>query len=111
MRAPGSYAGLTVTQAELLSFIRYEAEAGRSPSFDEMRDAMGLSSKSGVSRLLSGLEERGYVQRLSNRARAITAIDAPASPPPRTLSDATIAQLVGELGRRGLRVQLAEASL
>ena len=41
------------------------------PSFDEMRDALGLASKSGVHRLVSGLEERGYIRRLANRARAI----------------------------------------
>jgi len=41
------------------------------PSFDEMRDALGLASKSGVHRLVSGLEERGYIRRLDNRARAI----------------------------------------
>jgi len=42
-----------------------------SPSFDEMRNALGLASKSGVHRLVSGLEERGYIRRLANRARAI----------------------------------------
>ncbi|MGB2410669.1 MAG: transcriptional repressor LexA, partial [Candidatus Puniceispirillaceae bacterium] len=41
------------------------------PSFDEMRDALGLASKSGIHRLVSGLEERGYIRRLANRARAI----------------------------------------
>ena len=41
------------------------------PSFDEMRDALGLASKSGIHRLVSGLEERGYIRRLANRARLL----------------------------------------
>lgn len=105
-RAPGSYAGLTVMQANLLSFIRKEATHGRTPSFREMQDALGINSTSGVARLMTALEERGYVQRPANRARAIVASDKPA----RTLKDASITQLVAELGRRGLRVHLAEGA-
>jgi repressor LexA len=63
---------LTRKQSELLDFlVRHAAEHDVPPSFDEMRDALGLASKSGVHRLVSGLEERGYIRRLANRARAI----------------------------------------
>jgi hypothetical protein len=69
--------GLTIHQKELLAFIkaRYEID-GISPSYDEMRDAMGLNSKSGVNRLIIALEERGYIRRLPNRARAIVPVEA-----------------------------------
>ena len=63
---------LTQKQSELLAFLKSHIEAHEvPPSFDEMRDAMGLASKSGIHRLVSGLEERGYIRRLVNRARAI----------------------------------------
>ena len=63
---------LTRKQSELLDFlVHHAAEYDVPPSFDEMRDALGLASKSGVHRLVSGLEERGYIRRLANRARAI----------------------------------------
>lgn len=63
---------LTKKQKELLDFLTNHAEKNDvPPSFDEMRDALGLASKSGIHRLVSGLEERGYIRRLANRARAI----------------------------------------
>ena len=63
---------LTRKQKELLGFISHHLEQHDvPPSFDEMRNALGLASKSGVHRLISGLEERGYIRRLANRARAI----------------------------------------
>ena len=63
---------LTRKQSELLTFLSdHMQQHDVSPSFDEMRDALGLASKSGVHRLVSGLEERGYIRRLANRARAI----------------------------------------
>ena len=63
---------LTRKQKELLDYLTAHAEAHDvPPSFDEMRDALGLASKSGIHRLVSGLEERGYIRRLANRARAI----------------------------------------
>ena len=63
---------LTRKQKELLEFLTTHAEKHDvPPSFDEMRDALGLASKSGIHRLVSGLEERGYIRRLANRARAI----------------------------------------
>lgn len=105
-RAPGSYAGLTVMQADLLSFLRSEAEQDRTPSFDEMVDALSLSSKSGVHRLLAALEERGYVERRKNRARSLIVFDEPQRSG-LTLAGATLVDLLTELDRRGLRVSVA----
>ena len=63
---------LTKKQSELLSFLKSHMDKHEvPPSFDEMRDALGLASKSGIHRLVSGLEERGFIRRLANRARAI----------------------------------------
>ena len=63
---------LTRKQSELLTYLSdHMRQQDVPPSFDEMRDALGLASKSGVHRLVSGLEERGYIRRLANRARAI----------------------------------------
>ena len=63
---------LTRKQSELLTYLSdHMRQHDVPPSFDEMRDALGLASKSGVHRLVSGLEERGYIRRLANRARAI----------------------------------------
>jgi len=78
---------LTAKQRELLMFIRQRlGEDGVSPSFDEMREALDLKSKSGVHRLISALEERGFIRRLPNRARALEVLKIPetntASPPP-----------------------------
>jgi repressor LexA len=69
---------LTEKQHQLLSFlIEHQAEHDISPSFDEMREAVGLASKSGIHRLISGLEERGYIRKLANRARAIEILRHP----------------------------------
>ena len=63
---------LTQKQSELLSFLKSHMDKHDvPPSFDEMPDALGLASKSGIHRLVSGLEERGFIRRLANRARAI----------------------------------------
>ena len=63
---------LTRKQSELLEYLTTHLSMNDvPPSFDEMRDALGLASKSGIHRLVSGLEERGYIRRLPNRARAI----------------------------------------
>lgn len=67
---------LTAKQRDLLNFLReYQQEHDHAPSFDEMKDAVGLKSKSGIHRLVSALEERGHIRRLANRARAIEIID------------------------------------
>ncbi len=74
---------LTRKQLQLLEFIRdYMAREGIAPSFDEMKDALGLRSKSGVHRLVSALEERGFLRRLPHRARGLEIIRQPGSPPP-----------------------------
>lgn len=64
---------LTKKQRDLLIFIHERMQAGEvAPSFDEMRDALGLKSKSGVHRLINGLVERSYLERLPHRARALS---------------------------------------
>ena len=69
---------LTVKQHELLNFIHDRLSAtGVSPSFDEMREALDLKSKSGVHRLISALEERQFIRRLPNRARALEVVRMP----------------------------------
>ena len=73
---------LTGKQHQLLSYlIDYQAEKDITPSFDEMRAAIGLASKSGIHRLVSALEERGYIRKLPNRARAIEILRHPGSGP------------------------------
>ena len=63
---------LTKKQRELLLLIHERMQSGEiAPSFDEMREALGLKSKSGIHRLITGLVERGYLERLPNRARAL----------------------------------------
>lgn len=81
---------LTRKQHELLLFIHKRlSEDGVSPSFDEMKDALQLASKSGVHRLVSALEERGFIRRLPHRARALEVLKLPesAAPPARSTSD------------------------
>ena len=69
---------LTVKQHELLNFINDRlSKTGVSPSFDEMREALDLKSKSGVHRLISALEERKFIRRLPNRARALEVVRMP----------------------------------
>ncbi len=69
---------LTSKQNELLLFIDEKLKKdGVSPSFDEMKDALNLASKSGIHRLISALEERGFIRRLANRARALEVIKMP----------------------------------
>jgi repressor LexA len=78
---------LTRKQHELLMFIHERIkETGVSPSFDEMKEALDLASKSGIHRLITALEERGFIRRLAHRARALEVVKLPqqattASPP------------------------------
>ena len=93
---------LTRKQHELLLFIHERLrESGIPPSFDEMKDALDLASKSGIHRLITALEERGFIRRLPNRARALEVIRLPDS-----LSQSPVAQrrfapsvIEGSLGR------------
>ena len=90
---------LTRKQFELLRFIHERLkESGVPPSFDEMKDALDLRSKSGIHRLVTALEERGFIRRLPNRARAIEVIKLP--------------EHVGQsVGRRGFTPSVIEGNL
>ena len=69
---------LTRKQHELLMFIHERIkETGVSPSFDEMKEALDLASKSGIHRLITALEERGFIRRLAHRARALEVVKLP----------------------------------
>ncbi|WP_062010897.1 transcriptional repressor LexA [Aureimonas sp. AU4] len=87
---------LTRKQHELLVFIQERLQAvGVPPSFDEMKDALDLKSKSGIHRLITALEERGFIRRLPNRARALEVIKSPdsgLSPKPAQVVDLTSAR-------------------
>lgn len=70
---------LTLKQRELLRFIQERlSQEGVPPSFDEMKEALNLKSKSGIHRLITALEERGFIKRLPNRARALEVVKMPA---------------------------------
>ncbi len=91
---------LTRKQQELLLFIHERMkESGVPPSFDEMKDALDLASKSGIHRLITALEERGFIRRLPNRARALEVIKLP---------DSYVANLQP---RRGFSPSVIEGSL
>ena len=101
---------LTRKQYELLVYIDARLnETGISPSFDEMKDALGLRSKSGIHRLITGLEERGFVRRLPHRARALEVLRLPdnAERRPRQHAGAVAASNVvqGGFGRRPARIE------
>jgi repressor LexA len=73
---------LTKKQYQLLLYIdKYVRDTGTSPSYDEMRDALALRSKSGIHRLITGLEERGFIRRLAHRARAVEIVKLPGLTP------------------------------
>ncbi|WP_324695464.1 hypothetical protein [Novosphingobium sp. RL4] len=88
--------GLTTKQSRLLSYLTgyIESTGGVAPSFLEMRDAVGLASKSGVHRLLASLKDRGRIRRAPNRARAIEIVDVG------PLHTVSTADLIAELERR-----------
>ncbi|MEM6492169.1 MAG: transcriptional repressor LexA [Pseudomonadota bacterium] len=91
---------LTKKQRELLAFIETRLAAdGVSPSFDEMREAVGLRSKSGVHRLVSGLEERGFLRRLPNRARALEVLRAPSETTPAGAPDRADPSPIAAMGQ------------
>ena len=93
---------LTRKQFELLRFIHERLkESGIPPSFDEMKDALDLRSKSGIHRLITALEERGFIRRLPNRARAIEVIKLPE----------TLAHGLGNNRARGFTPSVIEGNL
>ncbi len=80
---------LTSKQKELLLYIHERIkETGVSPSFDEMKEALDLASKSGIHRLITALEERGFLRRLAHRARALEVLKLPESATPAAPSKA-----------------------
>lgn len=90
---------LTRKQQELLYFIHERMkETGIPPSFDEMKEALDLASKSGIHRLITALEERGFIRRLPNRARALEILRMPES-------------VMGQQPRRGFSPSVIEGSL
>ena len=101
---------LTSKQKELLLFINDRIrETGVSPSFDEMKEALDLASKSGIHRLITALEERGFIRRLANRARALEVLKLPdsAAPSPmarqrRDFKPALVANQAAEAYRPGM---------
>src|SRR5690348_14503699 len=99
---------LTRKQYELLVFInRRLSDGGVSPSFDEMKEALGLRSKSGIHRLITGLEERGFIRRLPHRARALEISRLPdnvaAVPAPAMAASKPVAVPAGASAGNGFR--------
>src|SRR5947208_14414395 len=79
---------LTRKQYELLVYIdRHLKQTGFSPSFEEMKEALQLRSKSGIHRLISALEERGFIGRRRHRARALEVLRLPENTAPREVSE------------------------
>lgn len=104
---------LTRKQHELLLFIHERLkETGIPPSFDEMKDALDLASKSGIHRLITALEERGFIRRLPNRARALEVLRLPDSIAPGLNSQRKFAPSVieGSLGKQPAPVRSAPAT-
>jgi repressor LexA len=86
---------LTAKQQQLLSYIKLHLDKGGvSPSFEEMKEALDLKSKSGIHRLISALEERGFIRRLPNRARALEIVKLPDGMAPAALRPAPSADAV-----------------
>jgi repressor LexA len=100
---------LTRKQHDLLKFIHARLrETGVPPSFDEMKDALDLKSKSGIHRLIVALEERGFIRRLPNRARALEVIRLPESSQPRGRFSPSVVE--GGLGREVATLRAVPAS-
>lgn len=109
---------LTAKQHELLLFIQTRLEeSGISPSFEEMKEALELKSKSGVHRLISALEERGFLRRLPNRARALEVlknpedVNAKAPTKPANSNDAITRVTVPPVGQRSAANDIIELPL
>jgi repressor LexA len=99
---------LTAKQHELLVFINQRLdESGISPSFEEMKEALDLKSKSGVHRLIGALEERGFIRRLANRARALEVMKLPDGG---NLRSDNVTKLTPAVASNKARVQLPVAA-
>lgn len=102
---------LTRKQYELLVFIdKRLKETGVSPSFDEMKDALDLRSKSGIHRLITGLEERGFIRRLPHRARALEVLKLPENFAPGDAAPATAGGFAPKLIKGEFKVPGAAVS-
>ena len=108
---------LTRKQHELLMFIHERIkETGVSPSFDEMKDALDLASKSGIHRLITALEERGFIRRLAHRARALEVVKLPQQATTANSGEIVVALVNGEeatlkrLRRKGASIALEAAN-
>lgn len=97
--------GLTEKQAELLAFIKafQKANRGISPSFEEMKEGVGLHSKSGVHRLVEALVDKGHIRRLHNRARSLEIV----SERENSLAQFSTAEIINELARRAKALSVA----
>jgi repressor LexA len=91
---------MTPRQKQLLDFLSAEAREGRCPTFDEMRTQMGLANKSTIHHLIVSLEERGFIRRLPNRARAIEVRVPSFGPTPARISGTFLIPLVGRIDRQ-----------
>ena len=99
---------LTSKQHELLRFIHQRLDmSGISPSFEEMKEALDLKSKSGVHRLIGALEERGFIRRLANRARALEILKMPEGGGSR---DVNVVQLTPAVATKSAQVHLPVAA-
>jgi repressor LexA len=105
---------LTRKQYELLMFIHERLrETGVAPSFDEMKEALDLRSKSGIHRLITALEERGFLRRLAHRARALEVLKLPENstmPKPRARTVSATRPALGVVEGGGIRVPNAKAT-
>lgn len=115
MRAPGSYAGLSVKQAELLSFLRCcQADRKPQPTYHEMREHIDVVSLSTIARAIVALEDRGYISRTLTSPPKITCLERPVKRSEvdrdvirSQLAPFTLSQLIDEIGARGLTVMAA----
>jgi repressor LexA len=97
---------LTKKQHELLTFIdKRIQDTGISPSFDEMKEALGLKSKSGIHRLITALEERGFLRRLRHRARALEVVKLPENASARAAGGFNPSVIEGGRGKQGASAQ------
>jgi SOS-response transcriptional repressor LexA len=90
---------LTARQSDLLRYLASWRDEGHgiSPTYKQMQEALGLKSKAGIHRLIVSLEERGYIERIPNRARAIHVIAGPDGQPRRAVRAQDLIDLVGRL--------------
>ena len=97
--------GLTTHQANLLAFLR---SSERTPSYAEMTRAIGLKARSHIYKILNGLEDRGYIERLPNKSRAVRLLAEPRAwhEDEMPLSEYKTERLLDELRRRGVKLEV-----